>query len=258
MSKLAYVIAGNTISFVYENKPYMINKSNAKFDQIAAALKAGDHEEALKLADVVSRIKEYVKGDIKLVNNTLTYRGNSINNTLTKRIITMMNEGHDVDAMISFMSNLMENPSHAAVMELYDFLEKTNLPITPDGCFLAYKKVRSDFKDIYTGTVDNSVGKTVFQERNAVDDDRRNHCSNGLHFCSISYLDHYGSCNSKDMRILMVKINPKNVVSIPTDYNFAKGRCCEYEVLADITDTYTEVESKGSVQTGYFAAAESV
>jgi len=250
MTKLAYVISGTSISFVYENKPYMINKSNKKFDEIAKALKSGDHDAALKFADVIAAVSEYVKGDITIKGNYLYYKGNAVNNTLARRIVSMMQEGHDIDPMIKFMENLMLNPSHAAVMELYDFLEKTSLPITPEGNFLAYKKVRSDYKDIYTGTIDNSPGKLVYQERNSVDDNRRNHCSNGLHFCSISYLDHYGSSGSSD-RILLVSINPKDVVSIPDDYGFAKGRCCEYFVVSDVTDTYKTVESKGTVQTGY-------
>jgi hypothetical protein len=78
----------------------------------------------------------------------------------------------------------MENPSYRAVNELYGFLEKNRLPITPDGHFLAYKKVRDDYKDIHSGTMDNSVGKIVEMERNQVNDDKNQTCSSGLHFCS--------------------------------------------------------------------------
>ena len=34
---------------------------------------------------------------------------------------------------------------------------------------------------------------------------------------------------------MILKINPADVVSIPTDYNGAKGRCCKYEVIAQVT-----------------------
>jgi hypothetical protein len=30
---------------------------------------------------------------------------------------------------------------------------------------------------------------------------------------------------------MIVKINPADVVAIPTDYNNQKGRCCRYEVV---------------------------
>jgi hypothetical protein len=33
---------------------------------------------------------------------------------------------------------------------------------------------------------------------------------------------------------VIVKINPRDVVSIPTDYNDSKGRACRYEVVDEI------------------------
>jgi len=59
--------------------------------------------------------------------------------------------------------------------------------------------------------------------------------STGLHFCSRSYLGRFGGSN-----IMVLKIHPKDVVSIPTDYDDAKGRCCKYEVIGQIDDT-TEI-----------------
>jgi polyhydroxyalkanoate synthesis regulator phasin len=32
-----------------------------------------------------------------------------------------------------------------------------------------------------------------------------------------------------------MKVNPRDVVSIPSDYNNEKGRCCEYAVVDEIT-----------------------
>jgi hypothetical protein len=78
--------------------------------------------------------------------------------------------------------------------------------------------------------MDNSPGKIVEMERNAVDDNRDRTCSAGLHFCSQSYLTHFGG-----EKIVIVKINPKDVVSIPSDYNDAKGRACRYEVVGEMT-----------------------
>jgi hypothetical protein len=52
-----------------------------------------------------------------------------------------------------------------------------------------------------------------------------------LHFCSQEYLPHFGG---SDSRVVIVKINPRDVVSIPTDYNNAKGRACRYEVIGEV------------------------
>jgi hypothetical protein len=145
--------------------------------------------------------------------------------------------------MVQFMENLMQNPSKRAVTELYGFLEKNSLPITPDGHFLAYKRVRFDYKDCHTGTMDNSVGKVVEMERNNVDDDKDRTCSTGLHFCSQSYLGHFGG-----ERIVIVKINPRDVVSIPSDYNDSKGRACQYEVVDEIDKDKADEAFAKSVQ----------
>ena len=156
------------------------------------------------------------------------------------RLIQMYQEGFSIEPMINFMENLMQNPSKRAVTELYGFLEKGALPITPDGSFLAYKKVREDYKDCHTGSMDNSVGQIVEMERNQVDDDKDRTCSTGLHFCSQSYLNHFGGD-----RTVILKINPRDVVSIPSDYNDAKGRACRYEVIGELgvkpEDAFTEI-----------------
>jgi hypothetical protein len=243
MTKVPFITDGKTyITIVFEGKTHTIKKDNSNFASIVQNMKAGDHETAIKLANIVTAVTEYAGGNIKVTNGQLTYKDQFIHNTLTVRILAMMAEGQDFEAMINFMENLMKNPSKTAVMELYDFLEKTKLPITPEGNFLAYKKVRGDYMDIYTGTISNAPGNYVHMPRNGVDDNRNNTCSSGLHFCSKSYLEHYGSCTGN--RVVLVEVNPRDVVSIPTDYDFSKGRACKYKVLADITDTIDEVELK--------------
>jgi len=37
-----------------------------------------------------------------------------------------------------------------------------------------------------------------------------------------------------------VKVNPKDVVSVPYDYNYSKMRVCEYEVLREVEDKEIE------------------
>jgi hypothetical protein len=144
-------------------------------------------------------------------------------------MIEMLREGFPIEPMVHFMENLYANPSHRAVTELYSFLEKGQLPITPDGHFLAYKKVRADYKDCHSGTMDNSIGQVVEMERHEVDDNKDRTCSSGLHFCSKDYLNHFGG-----ERVVIVKINPRDVVSIPSDYNDTKGRACRYEVVGEV------------------------
>jgi hypothetical protein len=54
----------------------------------------------------------------------------------------------------------------------------------------------------------------------------------------------FGSYGGGSDRIVIVKINPMDVVSIPKDYNNAKGRCCRYIVVNEVpNDTKTQIKS---------------
>ena len=151
-----------------------------------------------------------------------------------KKIEKMSEQGFTVQPLINFISNLYKNPSQVSIDELFLFLESNDLPITDDGHFVAYKIVKSNYKDIYTGTFSNIIGSIIEVDRDSVDTDRNNTCSHGLHFCSRSYLDQYGSSSRDTDRCLLVKINPADVVSIPSDYNNAKGRTWRYEVIGEM------------------------
>jgi hypothetical protein len=68
--------------------------------------------------------------------------------------------------------------------------------------------------------------------RSKVDDDRGRGCSNGLHAGALNYVAGYGSLESGD-KIVIVKINPADVVSVPSDCNYEKLRTCRYEVVGE-------------------------
>jgi hypothetical protein len=74
------------------------------------------------------------------------------------------------------------------------------------------------------------VGTTPEMPRNEVNDDKDQTCSDGLHFCSQGYLGFYGAGG----RTMILKVNPRDVVSIPSDYDNAKGRACKYEVIGEL------------------------
>lgn len=238
-----YLIQGNNIVVVIDNKPHTINKSYFTYSKIVEAIKDGDWDAVRDLIEPKKVVLHYGKGHLSIQGETLFWKDKVLHTSLARRIVEMIRDGFPVEPMVNFMENLQQNPSMRAVNELYGFLEKGNLPITPDGHFLAYKKVRYDYKDVYSATTDNSVGQVVEMERNEVDDNRDNTCSRGLHFCSQEYLDNF----SGD-RVVILKINPRDVVSIPRDYNETKGRTCRYEVIGEIDADKADAAFKRSVQ----------
>lgn len=60
--------------------------------------------------------------------------------------------------------------------------------------------------------------------RNFVEDNPEVACSHGLHCASAEYAKGYGVLTE-------VAVDPADVVSVPYDYDFAKCRCCRFEIL---------------------------
>jgi hypothetical protein len=226
-----FIIQGSNVTVVIDGKPHTIAKSHVTYTKIVDAIKAGDWNTVKNVIDPVKVVLNYGRGNVSIRGDRLFWKGEPFAGVMATRMIAMLEDGFSIEPLVLFMERLMKNPSKRSVDELYGFLEKNNLPITPDGYFLAYKKVRNDFLDIHSGTMDNTPGRVVEMERNRVDDDKDRTCSTGLHFCGLSYLDHFGS---GDSRTVIVKIDPSDVVSIPSDYNGAKGRACRYEVIGEL------------------------
>lgn len=236
-----YIITTDAIVVVIDGRSHTIFRTNAHYQQLITAIKAKDVDAVRRNVSLASAINSFGKGKVFVKNGVVWFNNAPVHSIVSTHIIRMMSEGFDVNPIVNFLDNLMSNPSNTAVDELYLFLENAKMPITPDGHFLAYKRVRNDYKDIYTGKFDNSPGLTVEMPRNQVDDRRYNTCSRGLHFCAESYLPHYGVGPGNS--VVLVKINPADVVSIPSDYANAKGRCSKYVVISDVTDkvgTFTQ------------------
>lgn len=244
-----YIIQGDNIVIVINNKPHTISKTFVTYEQILEAIKKDNAAAIDTLINPSKAITRYSNGHVKVLGEHLYWDNELMHNALSARIIRMLQDGFDMSPMIHFMHNLMQNPSKRAIDELYGFLEKAALPITPDGYFLAYKKIRDDYTDCHTGTLDNSVGSVVEMPRGKVDDNKEVHCSQGLHFCSLEYLSSFSGA-----RTVIVKIHPADVVSIPSDYNLTKGRTCRYEVVDELAQHSNPSDAfQKSVQSGSYS-----
>lgn len=230
MQYLGHMDNGSNITIMTTSGPLDVPSNHVNVHVVRDALNDEDYEAAIELADVSTAVNTFGNGKLTYADGVVRYNGEVLDNSLTKRIVSMMQEGFNADPLVNFLENLMQNPSGRAVRELYRFLECNDLPITPDGYFLAYKNVRDNYMDKYSGKFRNMIGDVCEMPRNQVMDDPNQTCSAGLHFCSIHYLR---SMWGFDGHTMIIKINPADVVSIPVDYNNSKGRCCKYEVVAE-------------------------
>jgi hypothetical protein len=219
-----FMFVGGNLTLILNNKSYQVLPDHINYRMILEQLPTATEEELLEIVDIQKAVASFSDGLVEIKEGKVMYDGEEVHGSISK--------GLPFQPLVNFLNNLMENPSMQSQQELYDFLEHEYLPITEDGYFLAYKAVRNDFKDKYRGTFDNSVGKVVEMRRAKVDDNRSRGCSDGLHAGALNYVASYGSVDAGD-RIVIVKINPRDVVSVPTDCNCEKLRTCRYEVVGE-------------------------
>ncbi len=222
-------VDGN-LTVILKNKAHQVIPDHTNYKLILEALPTATEDELLELVDIEKAVASFSDGQVSIVNGKVMFEGEEVHGSISKRIIEFMSKGLPFEPLVKFLENLMENPSMQSQQELYDFLEHENLPITEDGCFLAYKAVNSDFKDKWKGTFDNKVGQVCEMRRAKVDDNRKVGCSQGLHAGALNYVANYGNVDAGD-NIVIVKINPEDVVSVPSDCNCEKLRTCKYEVV---------------------------
>ena len=242
---LPHIFNGNgTISIMIDGKMKPVDTAHGNYDAIKNAIIACQWDIIPNLINIKEQVESAIQssataGKVTIENGEVFYNNKAIHNTLTERIIDMARQGFDIGYMVKFLENLMKNPSFRAVNELYGFLESGSIPITENGTFLAYKKIRNNWTDIHSGTFDNSIGAVCEMPRNMVDEDSSRTCSAGLHVCSYDYLAHFSRDNND--RVVICEINPADVVSIPADYNNTKMRVCKYTVIGEVED-YKESE----------------
>ena len=220
------------IFLVLDGKDYSINAGNSSFSKALEAYNAKDWESFIYIVNPEIRLKSLYASyeGIEVKDGNLYVFGDPIHSTIAKRVISFIEHGLDCVHLFKFILKLNMNPSKRAVDELYTFLEHRALPVTDNGNFLAYKAVRVDYTDKYTGKFLNTIDSVLEMPRNKVDDNKENGCSYGFHAGSVDYAKDFMNA---DGHLMIVEINPADVVSIPTDCQYQKLRTCKYKVVGE-------------------------
>ncbi len=238
------VTDSGVISAVIDGQVYNVDKTNINYENCKKALVDNDPKKFEHYANVAKSVVAFSHGKVE-IRDGIVYHGNKeVHNSCTRRLLQLMSEGFPFKHMLLFLENVKKNPSNRAVEELYTFLEHRNLPITENGTFLAYKRVRENWTDFHSGTVDYHLGNDVEIPRNEVDDNFNNGCSRGLHVGALSYVETFGS----DGHIIICEVHPQDVVSVPSECSFTKLRCCKLKVVSEFTGELTKALYRGDGQ----------
>lgn len=240
-----YITNANAIILILSNgERVRVEKTDKNYAKILNVFTLPKDEQESTVLGIVNPLNSFKADGFVIVGDNITFQGNPLPKALVTKILSIIRDGLPIEHFEKFWENLKENPSAQSVAELTDFLSYKELPITEDGYLIAYKGVKDDYysstgnKDtiVLQGTVNdqgqiyNGVGEIIEVARNCVDDDRTNECSFGLHCGSLDYARGFSS------RMVLVKVNPKDVVSVPKDYSFQKCRVSKYEVVSDFVE----------------------
>ena len=236
--RISWLITDENITVNFDGQTHIVARGDVLADRLIKAVKANKLDEIPNLVSTAKRVESFSKGNFVCKDGEILVNGIPAPRVLGDKIVQFANDGLPYEPLVRFAANLQKNPSFRAVNELFSFLEKNDHPITETGCFIAYKKVRADFMDAYTGTMDNSVGKIVEMPRNQVNEDSTQTCSHGLHVANWDHAHNVYSAGEGSI-MLEVEVNPADVVAVPVDYNQAKMRVCKYLVLGVVDQEHS-------------------
>lgn len=192
------------------------------------------------ITEVAKRF-EALSDRVSVKGNRVYFDGDLVDNALTQQILDFINTDEDFTPLVNFYEKLATNPNEHSREQFYRWIQATSgLTITNSGDVIAYKGVRRlpedhefDFEstssgtatvdgEVKTGRIPQRIGSVVEMPRSEVQFDPSQGCSTGLHAGTFEYAQDYGTV------VLKVVINPRDVVSVPTEHSDAKVRVCRY------------------------------
>lgn len=231
---------------ILNGQPHVFNHSHAHYIALVECVHSSDSDEFIRLINTGNEIENWSEGDFEFRDGLLYFENEQVANDPTRRIIEMISQGFPHKPMLNYLKNLYDNVSERAVQESYNWSSHKGLPITDDGMMVGYKGVRKyigatiqakngelkdgDLVDIYTGkSFRNNIGDKCSMKRRQVCDDHTVGCSSGLHVGTYEYATGWAGPTGV---VVLVKFNPKDIVSVPSDCECQKIRVSEYEVIS--------------------------
>jgi len=245
----------NHWTVVVDNQSHQFDPTHPEYDGLVECVKTGDVEAFTELLDVGTVIENWSEGNFQFRDGYLYYEDEQVASQPTERIIQLIKNGWDHKPMLAYLDRLYQNVSNRAVMESYDWCSHKGLPITSDGYLVGYKGVgvyngentldkmgrplqKGDLVDKWTGnSFRNNVADECGMNRRKVSDDCTQGCASGLHVGTYKYACDWAGSEGK---VILVKFDPADIVSVPTDCDHQKMRVSNYIVISVARDIVEE------------------
>lgn len=237
------------VSVLVNGELKMATDTHPEYNTIVARLFEEDTD-GIELLFDVSLVAEQkfknVSERVAVSGGKVYFDGDLIENELADHLVRLIRAGEDVTCLVNFWEKVATNPSQHSRDNLLRWLTENDFEITEDGNIVGYKGVNSDLTSIHAGpgivngvaangNLDNSVGNVLQMARSSVQHDPSQGCSTGLHVGTYAYARGFGST------VLEVIVNPRDVVSVPTDCGHQKMRVSRYKVGEVVDKARTEM-----------------
>jgi len=256
VSQLQYTVIGNDgnesiVVFVPGRAPMVADESHPNYEAILDGAREGD-ESIIDLFDVARSAAirfDRLTDRVTVSNGQVYLDGDPVADALSAQIVRFLDEGlEDWQPLVKFMVKTAENPNEHSREQLYTWLARRDFTITAEGDVIGYKGVRADGEgrlwsihsgqaivdgEVVKGRIPNDLGSVIEMPRSEVQHDPAVGCHQGLHVGTFDYASGFGST------VLECHVNPRDVVSVPTDCDWAKVRTCRYTPVAIITEAYS-------------------
>lgn len=249
MSEIASIKTKTGLTVYVGTKIHSITSKDKRYDSILTAFGQNKLQRIKDILDEFQPKKTLADlinsdSDFKFTKDKISYKGKALQGVFIEKIKSMIrDDAPDLNPLKLFLENLYLNPSSNSIEQLYRFLEVKELPLTTDGCFLAYKGIRNDYYSVtgnlktrvVKGIVDSEgriyhgINEEIVIERDSVDSDPDKECSYGVHAGSFKYANNFKGSGG---RMVIVKIHPRDVVSVPNK-DAEKMRVCRYTVVSE-------------------------
>ena len=239
-----------SVTAYIDGETLITNTANPNWNTIMDRLFVGEEFGLAELFNaeqaVIGRFKA-VSERVSVRGGVVYFDGDPIEDTLSEHLLTLIRNGDDVAPLVNFWERIAANPDDHARENLLRWLEATKgFTITSDGMILGYKGLRSDSTSIHAGpgivdgtemvgNLPNNEGSVVEIARSKVTRDSYQGCASGLHVGTWEYASGFAQGV-----IVEVLVNPRDVVSVPTDCAGQKMRVCRYKVGKSTVQARTE------------------
>lgn len=182
---------------------------------------------------------------VKVAGGQVYFDGDLVDNALTQQILRFLEDDvEDFKPLVRFFEKMAQNPEQHSREQFYAWLARHKFTITESGNVLMYKGVQKDaegnFVSIHSGPgivngeaanghLRNNVGDVVEIARSRVEFNPGVGCASGLHAGTYEYASSFSRGG-----LLTVEVNPRDVVSVPTDCDAQKVRVSRY-VVREVT-----------------------